>query len=68
MSAKGKAARTATSGTASKTHKTPLHFTALSRAWLAIVSVAQSLAIDGLMLATSVPMLTALVAVLGGSK
>jgi hypothetical protein len=63
-----KAARATTPGTASKSLSTPLYFTALSRAWVAIVSVAQRLAIDGLMLATSVPLLAVLVAVLGAPK
>lgn len=44
------------------------YFTKVQGAWLAIVSVAQSLAIDGLMLATSVPLLAVLVAVLGAPK
>ncbi|MCW2310582.1 hypothetical protein [Rhodoferax antarcticus] len=64
MSTKGKAARTTTPGTAFKTLSTKSHFTQVHRAWLAIISVANSLAPDamvfgmgllyGLMLATVV--------------
>ena len=66
MSTKGKAARTTTPGTASKTLTTQPHFTALHRAWAAIISVAQRHAIDALLLANSVALLLALAAVLGG--
>jgi len=62
---KEKAARTATSGTASKTLTTQPHFTQLHRAWIAIISVAQRHIIDALLLASGVQLLLALVAVLG---
>jgi len=48
MSTKGKAARTTTPGTAFKTLSTKSHFTQVRRAWLAIISVANSLAPDAL--------------------